>query len=75
MNVLFLLIMTKEMGEAGACEGASTGFMSMYKVCIREVDKNPTGQITPESGELTATLNPRPTHLYIPNPKQADLRR
>lgn len=75
MNVLFLLIMTKEMREAGACEGASTGFMSMYKVCIREVDKNPTGQITPESGELTATLNPRPTHLYIPNPKQADLRR
>ena len=27
MNALFLLIMTKEMRGAGACEGAGTGFM------------------------------------------------
>ena len=30
MNVLFLLIMTKEMREAGACYEAGTGFM-----CVR----------------------------------------
>ena len=30
MNVLFLLIMTKEMREAGACEGASTGLHNIF---------------------------------------------
>ena len=42
--------------------------MSMYQVCIREVDKK-SDRITPDSGELAATPDPRPSHLYIPNPR------
>ena len=47
--------------------------MSMYQVCIREVDKK-SNRITPESGELTASPDPRPSHLYIPSSRQADPR-
>ena len=48
--------------------------MSMYQVCIREVDKK-SDRIIPESGELTASPDPRPSHLYIPSSRQADPRR
>ena len=38
-----------------------------YQAYVREIDKNPTGQITPESGELPATPDPR-SALYTPEP-------
>ena len=38
--------------------------MPMYQVCIQEVDKK-SDRITLESGELTASPDPRPTP-YIP---------
>ena len=47
--------------------------MSMYQVCIREVDKK-SDRITPESGELTREGNSRPTPS-ITDPRQANWRR
>ncbi|CNI97369.1 Uncharacterised protein [Mycobacterium tuberculosis] len=44
MNVLFLLIMTKEMREAGACEGADTGFM-----CVRGKLTEQANNMEPQS--------------------------
>lgn len=57
MNVLFLLIMTKEMREAGACEGADTGFM-----CVRgkltEQANNMEPQMQANCPEKVTTYQP-----------------
>jgi len=44
VNALFLLIMTKEMSEAGACEGADTGFM-----CVRGKLTEQANNMEPQS--------------------------